>query len=110
MAVPSRVIGDHLAENICILGLLAGAGEVLADAVRYEAANDRPGLARNYWDAFGAGMMLAVGLIVVGGLWSLFAGMRERRAQVVEESFTAEGRVWPAGTRHAARLPQEAGI
>ena len=64
-----------------INGLISG----LADAVRYEAANNRPGLARNYWDAFGAGMMLAVALIVLGGLWSLFAGIRERRAQAVEE-------------------------
>ncbi len=64
-----------------INGLISG----LADAVRYEAVNNRPGLARKYWDAFGAGMMLAVGLIVVGGLWSLFAGLRERRAQGVEE-------------------------
>ena len=45
---------------------------------------DGPGLGlrqpqRLFW------YLLAVGLIVVGGLWSLFAGMRERRAEAVEE-------------------------
>lgn len=84
LAVASAQVGPMLrpyAQSGQIYGLISG----LADAVRYEAANNRPGLARNYWDAFGAGMMLAVGLIVVGGLWSLLAGMRERRAQAVEE-------------------------
>ncbi|HEX2989486.1 MAG TPA: hypothetical protein VHO49_02350 [Anaerolineales bacterium] len=84
LAVASAQAGPMLrpyAQSGQIDGLVSG----LADAVRYEAANGRPGLARDYWDAFGAGMMLAVALIILGGLWSLFAGMRERRAQAVEE-------------------------
>lgn len=53
----------------------------LSDAARYESLNNsRPGLARSYWDAFGVGLMLSVALMIIGGLWSLFAGMRERRA------------------------------
>lgn len=60
-----------------INGLVSG----LADAARYEFVNNsRPGIARSYWDAFGIGLMLAVSLIVIGSLWSLFTGMRARRA------------------------------
>ncbi len=40
----------------------------------------RPGIARSYWDTFGIGLMMAVALIILGSLWSLFTGMRARRA------------------------------
>lgn len=60
-----------------INGLISG----LADAARYEFLNNsRPGIARSYWDTFGIGMMMSVALIIIGSLWSLFTGMRARRA------------------------------
>jgi hypothetical protein len=60
-----------------ITGMISG----LADAARYEFVNNgRPGMARSYWDTFGVGLMLTVALIIVGSLWSLFTGMRLRRA------------------------------
>jgi len=52
----------------------------LADAAKYEFVNNtRPGVARNYWDAFGVGLLLAVLLIIFGSVLSLLSGMRERR-------------------------------
>ena len=60
-----------------ISGLISG----LAEAARYEFVNNsRPGIARSYWDTFGIGLMMSVVLIIVGSLWSLFIGMRARRA------------------------------
>lgn len=60
-----------------ITGLISG----LSDAARYEVLNNnRPGLARSYWDTFGIGLMMSVALIIIGSLWSLFTGMRARRA------------------------------
>lgn len=40
----------------------------------------RPGLARTYWDTFSIGMFLAIALILVGGLWNLTLGLRDRAA------------------------------
>jgi hypothetical protein len=60
-----------------ITGMISG----LSDAARYESLNNnRPGIARSYWDTFGVGLMMSVALIIMGSLWSLFSGMRERRA------------------------------
>ncbi|HJR81837.1 MAG TPA: hypothetical protein VJ821_17325 [Anaerolineales bacterium] len=60
-----------------ITGMISG----LADAARYEFVNNsRPGIVRSYWDTFGIGLMLSVTLIIVGSLWSLYTGMRARRA------------------------------
>jgi hypothetical protein len=60
-----------------ITGMISG----LSNAARYEAVNNnRPGIARAYWDAFGTGLMMSVVLIILGSLWSLFTGMRARRA------------------------------
>jgi hypothetical protein len=60
-----------------ITGMISG----LSDAARFERLNNSgPGLARSYWDTFGIGVMLSVALIIIGGLWSLFTGMRARRA------------------------------
>ena len=60
-----------------ITGMISG----LSDAARYELVNNsRPGIARTYWDTFGIGLMLSVALILIGSLWSLFTGMRARRA------------------------------
>jgi hypothetical protein len=60
-----------------ITGMISG----LPDAARYELANNgRPGMTRFYWDTFGTGLMLSVALMIVGSLWSLFTGLRARRA------------------------------
>lgn len=60
-----------------ITGMISG----LPDAARYELANNgRPGMTRSYWDTFGTGLMLSVALMIVGSLWSLFTGLRARRA------------------------------
>jgi hypothetical protein len=40
----------------------------------------RPGTTRIYWDAYSIGMLLAMALILGGGLWSLFMGTRDRAA------------------------------
>jgi hypothetical protein len=62
-------------------GLITG----LADASRFEFVNNsRPGIARSYWDAFGVGLVMAIGLIFLGSLWSIFAGIRARRAESAE--------------------------
>ena len=65
-----------------ITGLISG----LPTAASYELLNDnRPGMARSYWDAFGVGMMMAVFLIVIGSLWSVYSGIRASRVQAGEE-------------------------
>ena len=63
---------------------ISGMVNGLSDAARFEASQSRPGMARSYWDAFGAGVILAAGLIVLGSLWSLFAGMRAQRTEAGE--------------------------
>ena len=63
-------------------GLISG----LPIAARYEVLNaNRPGIARSYWDAFGVGMMLAVTLIILGSLWSVYSGIRASRMKAAEE-------------------------
>jgi Na+-translocating ferredoxin:NAD+ oxidoreductase RnfE subunit len=42
-------------------------------------------MARTYWDAFGVGMMMAVFLIVLGSLWSVYSGYRASRGKAAEE-------------------------
>jgi hypothetical protein len=71
------VLRPYISSNQ-VAGMLNG----LPEAARYEFVNNsRPGLVRSYWDAFGAGLLLAILSIVLGSLWSLFAGIRARRAQ-----------------------------
>jgi hypothetical protein len=41
----------------------------------------RPGLARAYWDAYSLGLWFGMILIVVGGLWNLALGLRERASE-----------------------------
>lgn len=61
-----------------ITGMVSG----LSEAARYEYINSsRPGIARSYWDAFGIGLMMSIALIMIGSLWSLFTGIRARRAE-----------------------------
>ena len=60
-----------------ITGMISG----LATGARYETVNNSQlRLAHSYWDTFGIGLMLAVALIIVGSLWSLYTGMRARSA------------------------------
>jgi hypothetical protein len=40
----------------------------------------RPGIARKYWDAYSIGMLLAMALIVGGGLVNLALGINDRTA------------------------------
>jgi hypothetical protein len=62
-----------------VAGLVSG----ISEAARYEYVNNsRPGIVRSYWDAFGVGLALAIVSIVIGSLWSLFTGIRARRAEV----------------------------
>jgi hypothetical protein len=61
-----------------VAGMISG----LPDAARLEYVNNsRPGIVRSYWDAFGVGLALAILSIVIGSLWSLFAGIRMRRVE-----------------------------
>ena len=61
-----------------ITGMVSG----LSDAATHEFVNNsRPGIARAYWDTFGVGLMLAIAAITLGSLWSLFTGLRARRAE-----------------------------
>lgn len=61
-----------------ITGMISG----LSEGARYEYKNGtRPGIARAYVDAFGIGLAMAIVLIVFGSLWSLFTGIRARRAE-----------------------------
>ena len=61
-----------------ITGMVSG----LSDAATYEFINNsRPGIARTYWDIFGVGLMTAIAAITLGSLWSLFTGLRARRAE-----------------------------
>jgi hypothetical protein len=54
----------------------------LSDAAKYEYVNQsRPGGARKYWDSFGVGLMIAVLSIVLGSIWNVILGVRERRAE-----------------------------
>ena len=63
-------------------GQITGMINGLADAARYEFVNNsRPGIARAYWDTFGVGLILAISAITLGSLWSLFTGIRARRAE-----------------------------
>jgi hypothetical protein len=84
LIVSSAQVGPMLQPYVSsrqVNGLIAG----LADASRYEFRNGIPNaMTRPYWDAFGGGMMLAVALIVVGSLWSLFMNIRAQRKEAGE--------------------------
>lgn len=63
-------------------GQITGMVSGLSDAATYEFVNNgRPGIARTYWDTFGVGLMTAIAAITLGSLWSLFTGLRARRAE-----------------------------
>lgn len=58
-------------------GLVSG---LYGGAVFEQNNGGRPGTARVYWDAYSIGMLLAALLIVIGGLWNLVLGLRDRAA------------------------------
>lgn len=62
-----------------VKGMVAG----LNGAVGAEQANGgEPGsVVRRYWDAYSIGLLLAVAMIALGGLWNFALGLRERGAQ-----------------------------
>jgi hypothetical protein len=62
-------------------GLVSG---VNGAATAEQANAGKPGFVRRYWDAYSAGLYLAVGLILLGGIVNLLLGVRDRRAQAVE--------------------------
>jgi hypothetical protein len=60
-----------------ITGLVSG----LYGGALFEQNNSgRPGTARKYWDAYSIGMLLAMVLILGGGLLNLALGLRDRAA------------------------------
>ncbi|MBM3181208.1 MAG: hypothetical protein FJZ86_12750 [Chloroflexi bacterium] len=64
-------------ESQQISGLVPG----LYGGALFEQYNaGRPGSARSYWDAYSLGMLLAMALVLGGGLWNLALGLRERVA------------------------------
>jgi hypothetical protein len=63
-------------------GQITGMVSGLSDAATYEFVNNsRPGIARNYWDTFGVGLMTAIAAIMLGSLWGLVTGLRARRSE-----------------------------
>jgi hypothetical protein len=81
LVVSSAQVGPMLQPYVSsrqVNGLING----VADAARYEFRNGIPTvMLRSYWDAFGGGVMLAVALIVLGSLWSLFMNIRAQRKE-----------------------------
>ncbi len=64
-------------ESRQISGLVSG----LYGGALFEQYNaGRPGTARSYWDAFSLGMLLAMALVLGGGLWNFSLGLRDRAA------------------------------
>jgi hypothetical protein len=60
-----------------ITGLVSG----LYGGALFEQNNSgRPGTIRAYWDAYSIGMLLAMALILGGGLLNLALGLRDRAA------------------------------
>ena len=60
-----------------ISGMISG----LYDGAVFEQNNlNRPGTTRVYWDAYNIGLLLAMALIVLGGLWNFVLGLRDRAA------------------------------
>jgi hypothetical protein len=62
-------------------GQVSGIVSGLYGGAIFEQNNaGRPGTARNYWDAYSLGMLLAAGLMLGGVLWSALLFLRERAA------------------------------
>lgn len=57
-------------------GLVSG----LSGAAGAEQANNNlPGFVRRYWDAYSLGLLVAVALMLLGGLWNFWLGIQDRR-------------------------------
>jgi hypothetical protein len=63
-----------------VRGLLTG----LSGGLNYEAEREYSGQAHTYWDAYGFGLMAIQSLILIGGVWSLAAGIYARRKEPEE--------------------------
>jgi len=57
-----------------VSGLYGGA------IVERQYNNGNPGVARNYWDGYSIGMLLAAVFVLGGGLVNMALGMRDRAA------------------------------
>jgi hypothetical protein len=65
-------------------GQVSGLVTGLAGGAIYENNRQGAGLARAYWDSYGFGLVAAQLLILVGGIWSLVAGLVSRRKTTEE--------------------------
>jgi hypothetical protein len=62
-------------------GQVKGIVNGLYGSAIFEQNNaNRPGTARSYWDAYSIGMLFAMLMLVLGGLWNLALGVRDRSA------------------------------
>ncbi len=77
LMVTSAQAGPMLQPYV-LSGQLAGMVSGLAGGASVEQAAVRPGLSRQYWDAFGLTMLIVVLMIFIGSAWSLVVGMRDR--------------------------------
>lgn len=67
-------------------GQVQGMVSGLSGGAVYEATSNQPGgNASVYWDAYGAGMIAAELLLVIGGVWALVQRLRMRRAEQNQE-------------------------
>jgi hypothetical protein len=64
-------------ESQQVSGLVSG---LYGGAIFEQNNAGRPGTARTYWDAYSIGMLVAVILILGGGLWNFALGLRDRAA------------------------------
>ncbi|HEX8992570.1 MAG TPA: hypothetical protein VF784_12900 [Anaerolineales bacterium] len=65
-------------------GQVSGIISGIYGAVAAEQRNaGSPGFVRRYWDAYSVGLYMAVVLIALGALWSLWRGIQDRRAGTV---------------------------
>jgi hypothetical protein len=62
-------------------GQISGLVSGLYGGAIFEQHNQKPGTARAYWDAYSIGMLLAMVLILGGGLLNLVLGLRDRAAR-----------------------------
>jgi hypothetical protein len=66
-------------ESQQISGLVNGLyGSAVFEQINEQNNGGIPGISRSYWDAYSLGMLLAMILIVGGGLWNLILGLRNR--------------------------------
>jgi hypothetical protein len=69
-----------------VTGLAGGKAYEQDVQQNYGLATQPAGLGQNYWNAFSAGLLVAEGLIVVGGLWSLLGGRVSRKTKTGEKA------------------------